>query len=199
MWAVGNRLDVLVLGALMGTDKVGPYYAAVQIATFTFYALNAVNVILGPMIAERFDAGDLRGLERIARQASLLSLAGALICGVISAIAGYWILPLFGPGFESAYWPLLILLGGCCAVAGFGPVDTVLALTKFQKQVSLIVLIGAVVNGLVAVALVPRLGAAGAAVAWVVSLVIWRFLAWRYSVSRLGVNIAAFGQPERRS
>lgn len=192
VWAVGNRLDVLILGGLMGTGQVGPYYAAVQIANFCFYSSNAVNVVLQPLIAERYDAGDLADLQRVGRWASRLSLAGALIAGAIFALIGRWILGRFGPGFESAYLPLLILISSCCLAAGFGPVVTILALTRFQKQASLFVLIGVAVNGLMAAALVPRLGATGAATAWAASVLIWRFLALRYCVSHLRVNVSVF-------
>lgn len=192
VWAVGNRVDVLILGGLMGTADVGPYYAAVQIAGICAYTLNAVNVIFGPMVAERYDAGDLAGLQRIARRASRLSLVGAVVSGALIAVVGYWLLGLFGRGFESAYVPLLILVSGCCVTAGLGPVDSLLALTRFQKLVSLIVLLGVVVNGVVAAMLIPRLGAIGAAIAWSLSLVVWRFLAFRYGVIHLGINISAF-------
>lgn len=192
VWVVGNRVDVLILGGLMGTDNVGPYYAAVQIANFCLYGLNAVNVILGPMIAERYDAGDLAGLQLIGRRATRLSLAGALATGIFFVAVGPWILEAFGPGFRSAYLPLLILISGCCLAAGFGPVDSMLALTQYQKQISLIVLFGVVVNGVLALALVPRLGVMGAAVAWAVSLVVWRFIALRYSARHLGINISIF-------
>ena len=188
IWVVGYRLDVLILGVFMGTGDVGPYYAATTMAMFVVYVLNAVNVALGPFISERYDAGDLDGLRAIARRAAHISFAGALISGVLLALLGHWALGLFGRGFESAYVPLLILVFGGCVASAFGPVDAILALTKYQKQLSFLVLLGVVVSGITAVMLVPHLGATGAAIAFALATVLWRSLALWYAAVHLGIN-----------
>lgn len=188
IWVVGYRVDVLILGALMGTDDVGPYYAATTMATFVVYLLNAVNVASGPFISERYDAGDFSGLQAIARRAAHISLAGGLISGLVLALLGRWALGLFGRGFESAYVPLLILVLGGCVVSAFGPVDAMLALTKYQKQLSFFALLGMLASGIVAVLLVPHFGATGAAIAFALAVVLWRSLALWYAAIHLGIN-----------
>lgn len=191
----GNWLGVLILGALMGTGDVGPYYAALRMAGFALFAQQAVNVVLAPMIAERHDAGDLDGLQVVATRAARLGFAGALAVGVFFAVTGRWILGLFGHGFEAAYVPLLVLLAGYCASMAFGEVGFMLSMTRYQKQASLFVLIGVVINLAAAVMLVPRLGATGAAIGTVLALVIWRGLAWRFVTARLGIEPSVFGGP----
>jgi O-antigen/teichoic acid export membrane protein len=190
----GNRLDVLLLGALMGTADVGAYYAAAQIAGFALYGLQAANVVLAPMIAERYDAGDLAGLQIVARRAARLGFVGALTASVFFVFTGHWVLGLFGKGFESAYVPLLILLLGYCAVTALGEVGFMLSMTRYQKHATFFVLIGLVVNGLAAFLLVPHLGAVGAAIGAVLSIVTWRLLALRFVIHNLGVNPAIIGR-----
>lgn len=187
-WVVGYRVDVLILGALMGSGYVGPYYAATTMAAFSMYVLNAVNVAVGPMIAERYDANDLPGLRAISRRAAHISFAGALIAWVVIAVLGRWVLGLFGRGFESAYVPLLILAAGGCVVSAFGPVDAILALTKYQKQISLFILVGVLVNGLMTIALVPHLGPIGAAISFAVAIIVWRSMAFWFAAVHLGIN-----------
>ncbi len=194
----GARLDVMLLGAIMGTSDVGPYYAAIKMASFAFFASQAVNVVLAPMIAERYDAHDIRGLQSIAVQAARIGLAGALAVAVFCALAGKWVLGLFGHDFGVAYVPLLILLAGYCVSTSFGEVGFMLSMTKYQKQASLFVLVGIVANCIVAVLLVPRLGATGAAIGAALSLVIWRGLAWRFVTTRLGVEPSVFGKRARQ-
>jgi O-antigen/teichoic acid export membrane protein len=189
----GNRLDVLLLGALTGTSHVGAYYAAAQIAGFALYGLQAANVVLAPMIAERYDAGDLAALQVIARRAARLGFMGALAASVFFVFMGHWVLGLFGPGFESAYVPLLILLTGYCAVTALGEVGFMLSMTKYQRHATLFVLIGLIVNGLAALILVPSLGAIGAAIGAVLSILTWRLLALRFVIRNLGVNTAIIG------
>lgn len=189
----GNRLDVLLLGALMGTRGVGAYYAAAQIAGFALYGLQAVNVVLAPMIAERYDAGDLPGLQVVARRAARLGFMSALAASVFFAFTGHWVLGLFGKGFESAYMPLLILLLGYCVVTALGEVGFMLSMTNYQRHAALFVLVGLIVNGVAAFLLVPHLGAAGAAIGAVLSIVTWRLLALRFVMRHLGVNPAVIG------
>lgn len=188
IWVVGYRVDVLVLGGLLGAGDVGPYYAATIMAAVSTYALNAVNVALGPMIAERYDANDLPGLRAICRRAAHISFAGALVAWVLIAVLGRWALGLFGRGFESAYVPLLILAAGGTLASIFGPVDAILALTKYQKQISLFVVVGVLVNSLVTIALVPHLGPTGAAIGFAVAIIVWRSMAFWFAVVHLGIN-----------
>lgn len=196
IWVVGYRLDVLILGAFLGPADVGPYYAATTMAAVGIYILNAVNVALGPFVAERFDAGDLDGLRAVARRAAHISFAGALASSVVLALVGRWALGLFGRGFESAYVPLLILLAGGCVISAFGPVDSILALTRYQKQLSFFVLVGVLASGITAVLLVPRYGATGAAIAFSVAIVIWRSLTFYFAATRLGINPLRFHTPK---
>lgn len=189
----GNRLDVLLLGALTGTDQVGAYYAAAQIAAFVLYGLQATNVILAPLIAERYDAGDLSGLQTIARRAAWLALAAALAVSLFFAITGHWILGLFGKGFTSAYVPLLILLCGYIATTALGEVGFMLSMTRYQRPAMLFVAIGILANSGAAWLLVPRWGALGAAIGSVLSLLTWRSLALWFVIRRLGVNPSVFG------
>ena len=190
----GARLDVMLLGAIMGTGDVGPYYAAVKMASFAFFATQAVNVVLAPLIAERYDARDMRGLQSVAVQGARIGLAGTACVTLFCAVAGRWLLGLFGHGFDTAYVPLMILLLGSCATNCFGEVGFMLSMTKYQKQASIFVLVGIAANCIVAVALVPRLGATGAAIGATLSLFIWRGLAWWFVVTRLGVEPSVFGK-----
>ncbi|HEU0277496.1 MAG TPA: oligosaccharide flippase family protein [Rhodanobacteraceae bacterium] len=189
----GNKLDVLILGALMGTGDVGPYYAAVRMASFALFAQTAANVVLAPMIAERYDARETDALAVIAKRAARFSLAGALATGVAFTLAGRWVLGLFGPGFDAAYGPLLVLVWGFGASTALGEVGFLLSMTRYQKHASLFVLVGIAVNGAAAALLVPRIGALGAAIGAALSLLVWRGLAWWYVRRRLGIEPSVFG------
>lgn len=189
----GSRLDVLILGALMGAGDVGPYYAAVRMAGFALFAQSATNVVLAPMIAERYDAHDLPGLQLVATRAARFAFAGAFAVSAGFSVTGHWLLRLFGPGFDAAYVPLLVLLWGYCATTGLGEVGFMLSMTKFQRRASLLVLVGVAANAAVAWLLVPTLGATGAAVGAVVSRLVWRGLAWWTVRSRLGIDPSVFG------
>lgn len=189
-----NRVDVLLLGALMGTSGVGPYYAAVNIAGFAFYAFQAVNVVLAPLIAERYDSGDLQGLEKLVRRGARVGFAGGVAATVAVAVVGHLALGVFGPGFTVAYYPLLVLLCGYCAMTAIGPGGFVLSMTAYQSQASVFAAVGFLVNAVLAVLLVPRLGALGAAISGAAQLIVWHSLTLRFVIAEIGINSSIFGR-----
>lgn len=181
-------LDVLILGAMVEPSLLGAYYAAVQIAALGWYGANAANVILGPMLAERYDARNYQGLEAIARRAAWYALSVALFCTVLFALIGRWALGVFGEGFEVAYAPMLILLGSYCVAGLLGDAPLVLSMTRYQIPSSLFAAAGVLANCAVAVVLIPSFGAVGAALGALSAQCTWRLLALWFTLSRLHVN-----------
>ncbi len=190
----GNKLDVLILGAVLGAGEVGPYYAAVRMASLALFAQTAANVVLAPMIAERYDAHETQALAAIAKRAARFSFAGAVATGVFFTLAGRWVLGLFGPGFDAAYAPLLVLVWGFGASTALGEVGFLLSMTRYQKHASLFVVVGIAANAIAAALLVPRTGALGAAIGAVLSLLVWRGLAWWCVRRKLGVEPSIVGR-----
>jgi O-antigen/teichoic acid export membrane protein len=137
------------------------------------------------------------GLQLVATRAARFSFAGALAVSLGFGVAGHWLLGLFGPGFDAAYVPLLILLCGYCATTSLGEVGFMLSMTRFQRRASMLVLVGVAANAAVAWLLVPSLGATGAAIGAVASLLVWRALAWRAVRARLGIDPSIFGVPAK--
>jgi len=189
-----NRLDVLVLGGLGGVGDVGPYYAAVQVSGIALYGLDAVNTILAPMIAERYGAQDVSGLQAIVRKAARWAFATSLLVGVAFALGGKAVLGLFGDGFVRAYSSLLIMLAGYCVSATFGEVGFILSMTRYQKQAAYIMGTGVVVNLVLSVILVPRFGMLGAATATALSIIVWRAIALVFVLQRMQLNPTIIGR-----
>ena len=184
----GRWLDVLILGAMVQPSLLGAYYAAVQIAALAWYGANAANVILGPMLAERYDAQDYRGLEVVARRAAWYAFLVALACAVLFALVGRWALGLFGSGFEAAYVPMLILLLAYCIAGALGDAPLVLSMTRYQLASSLFSAAGVVANCVVAILLIPRFGPVGAALGALSSQLVWRLSSFWFVVTRMHVN-----------
>jgi O-antigen/teichoic acid export membrane protein len=184
----GRWLDVLILGAMVRPSLLGAYYAAVQIAALAWYGADAANVILAPMLAERYDAGDYQGLEAVARRAAWYSFLIALACAVLFALIGRWGLGLFGRGFEAGYVPMLILLLAYCTAGMLGDAPLLLSMTRYQLASSAFAAVGVAANCIVAILLIPRLGAVGAALGALSSQCVWRTLSLWFAVARLRIN-----------
>lgn len=187
-----NRVDVLVLGGLGGQNEVGPYFAAIQIATLGSFGLQAVNTILAPMIAERYAAGDHTGLAMLVRRAAWVTFGITAAASIGIALLGRWILTLFGSEFGVAYVPLLVVLAGQCVNASVGPVGYLMTMTRFERQAPLVFGCGALLNILLGVLLVPKFGMLGAAIATATATVAWNLCALIFVRKRLGITPSVF-------
>jgi O-antigen/teichoic acid export membrane protein len=187
-----NRVDVMIVGGVMGADSVGPYYAAVQMANLAAYGLNAVNTILAPLIAEKFAANDRVGLNQLVRRAATLTFASTCLISLITAVSGYWVLSMFGAGFVVAYVPLLIVLAGQCLSATMGPVGYLMTMTNYERPAAIIFGAGACINVVLSLALIPKFALVGAATAAAISTAVWNIVALKFVRSRLNVNPAIF-------
>jgi O-antigen/teichoic acid export membrane protein len=188
-----NRVDVLLLSAFVPAAAVGPYYAAVQIAAIGAFGLNAINVVLAPMISECHAKGDLKELTQLTRRAAMLSLVatGAVTLGAV--VLGEPVLEMFGPKFSQAYVPLLIILTGQVINAGCGPVGYLLTMTRYTHIAPRLFGTAALMNIGLSLLLIPRFGMYGAAAATATALVAWNLAALAFVLRYLKINPTIFG------
>jgi O-antigen/teichoic acid export membrane protein len=192
MQVTSINMGSLVIGAFLGAERVGPYYAAVQLASFGSFGLNAINTILAPVISEHYAAGRLDLLAHLMRRSARMTFIATTVLVAGLAIFGRYVLVLFGPGFSAAYVPLLILLVGEWLNTCAGSVGFLLTMTRFQKQAPGIFLCGAVSSLVLAVLLVPRWSLTGMAVATVAGWTVWNLVALAYVYRKLHINPTVF-------
>lgn len=110
---LNTRVDVLLLGALLGSYQTGVYSIALLLvegfAQIVFVVRNVVNPLLGPLV-ERRDQAALTNLVRIAGGATLglMVVGGVLLLAVFPVLDRLLLLGRFG----EAFWPLVILVSG---------------------------------------------------------------------------------------
>ena len=189
-----RRLDVLMIGALRGTEQAGIYSSAARIASIAVLGLTSINAIVAPMISELHSRGEQRELQRVVALAARGLAVFTLLVGAALAGCGRFALGLFGPLFREAYGPLLILLAGFALSALSGPVGFLMTMTGQQNRAGLIIGLGVAVNIAGNALLIPRFGLAGAATATAASMVLWNVLmlvcVWR----RMGINATALAR-----
>lgn len=192
MMVTSTTMGSLLIGAFMGADRVGPYYAAVRIATFASFGFTAINAILAPMIAEYYAAGRLEMLGQMMRRAARMTFLSTSVLAIGLAVFGRRLLELFGPGFVAGYVPLLILLLGEWFTTCAGSVGFLLTMTRFQKQAPIIFLCGAVSSLAMAFLLVPVWGMTGMAISTVSGWAVWNLIALIFVYKRLRINPTIF-------
>jgi O-antigen/teichoic acid export membrane protein len=161
------RLGTLVLGATGSASATASYTIASTLAFGLLMVPNAITSGLLPRLgAQEVEKEQLE----TARSALRWTIA---VCGLMSvlfaSVAPYVLRYGFAPRYEDALVPLLLLLAGTVVIGINGVLGTVLIVRRRTSIVSLQVGASLAVNAALAVALVPRFGANGAAVSTLVT------------------------------
>lgn len=188
MHLILKHTDIIMLGAIRGSDQAGIYSAASRISNLVIFALMAINAILAPMVSELYHTGRMEELQRIVTLAARAIFAFTLMVSIILALFGKFALSLFGPEFVVTYVPLLILLCGQIVNALAGSVGLIMTMTGHQNQAGAIFAVSAAVNIILNALLIPLLGLIGAAISTAFTMVLWNITMLVYVQRRLGIN-----------
>lgn len=155
---------VIMAGAYLDSRELAFFGAAQRLANVASLGLLGISGFASPLISQYFALSDFGKLQRLAQLSARGALGGALVIVFVLVLFGNQLLQLFGPGFESAYLPLVILLLGEIASAATGPVGFFLTMTGRQVTATRIEALASVVAVGLALVLVPRDGIVGAAI-----------------------------------
>jgi O-antigen/teichoic acid export membrane protein len=138
--------------------------------------------------------GDMKKLQRLVTASARVILLINLLITVGFIIWGKSFLNLaFGSAFKTGYTPLMILLVGQLINSGAGSVGLLLNMSGHERETARGMTIAAIINVVLNLLLIPRLGINGSAVATSISLIIWNVLLWWAVRKKLGINSLAFG------
>ena len=165
-------VDVVLLGAMVATDDVGVYQVATRAVMACMIVITPLTASMAPRIAHHWEtgqldrlSGDYRDVVRWTWRLSIVPLA--LVFAAPAAV-----LALFGPGFREGIVVVLILASGALVESLAAPSAVLLnqiGRNRLNMTINLTALLGNIALNL---ALIPWLGIAGAAVAWMVTLVV---------------------------
>ena len=183
-----SRVDILMIGALIGTKNAGLYSVAAQVASLVVSGLNAVLAIAAPLFSGLHSNNRRAELRRVVRLASAGALAVALVSTAVLILAGPWVLRLFGPEFPRAYTVLVILCGGMFAFAVMGIGSSLMNMTAHHRQAAWLAALALVLNVVLNAVLIPRYGINGAAVATASATVLSNIMVLAYVLRNLELN-----------
>lgn len=158
-----GQTDKVLLGIYLNAREVGIYSIAAALVGFVPLALQSVNQIFSPMIAELHARGDLELLARLFRSLVKWTLGLTLPLAAVMILFARPIMGMFGPDFASG-WPVLVAgTFGQLVNCGVGSVGYLLLMSGHQQRLLRIQTVMAVVLVAVNLTLIPRWGLLGAA------------------------------------
>jgi O-antigen/teichoic acid export membrane protein len=165
------RFDIILLSRLASPETVGLYNAAGRVVTLSTFVPQALVGSAFPVLSAAM-LGDVALARRLYNSATKYLLLLALPLGTVAAIAGEPLLVIaFGRPYAAAA-PLLSILIWSSAAVYVGITAGNLIVAAGRQRLSLALNAGAaVLNVALNILLIPRLGAAGAATAAVLTAV----------------------------
>jgi O-antigen/teichoic acid export membrane protein len=189
------EIDLLILGALKGPAAVGVYSVAVRTAELIPFVLLAICPAIAPQMARLHAAADSPGLQRLVTTATRALLALALPVALFLILRGDWFLGLlYGAELIQAQPALVILSLGQLINVAMGPVGMLLTMTGHERNALLCIALSGTLNFVLSVLLIPAWGAAGAAVASCLSLILWNLIMAICAARRLQIHCGVFGR-----
>ncbi|MBC8182080.1 flippase [candidate division KSB1 bacterium] len=164
--------DVLMLGYFKTSADVGVYSAALRTAFFLNFIYISFSHLFAPRISDLYNKkrhDELASLFKIITK-WMFTLSFPLF--LIIVILSKDILAIFGNAFEAGYLSLIILAVAHIINSAVGSVQHLLMMSENEKVMMYITIIVCVLNFVLNLVLIPRLGINGAALATAISFVL---------------------------
>jgi O-antigen/teichoic acid export membrane protein len=191
---INARMDSIMLGILSNAESVGIYVASARVAELILFVSVAGGTAIAPRIAELHAAGELDKLQHLITKMSRVMLLFALPVAAGLLIFSNWILYLFGPEFIQGRLCITILCFAQLINVAFGPVNLLLIMCGQERQAAKAVLIGASINFILNLILIPIWGLEGTAAATTTAIVIINSFLSLTAYKRLGIYSSATGK-----
>ena len=189
MRVLSASLGLLLLGAMASMHEAGLYRVAVSLYAAAALPAALINIACAPMLVKLNAEGNHQAIRRL-NAAIVVGLI--VICAVAMVPFVVWGEPLigglFGTEFRQANAILLILLASELVASFLGHPLLVLSMLHQERAASRYTFQAMLMNGLVCLVLLPRLGGMGAALAFGVSQVYLRLMCWHRARSILGIE-----------
>ena len=162
---VGSQTDRIMLGIFLNAREVGVYSVAASMVAFVGLFLQSINQIFAPTIAELFAKGEHDLLSRLYQTLTKWSLGLTIPLALGIMVFAKPLMSIFGPDFREG-WPVLVIATiGQLVSCGVGSVGLLLLMSNQQTRMIRAQAITVFITVGLNLALIPRIGLVGAAIA----------------------------------
>lgn len=179
---------VVLVGALIAIEDVGPFFASLRIAQLLTLLMHATEVVLSPQLSRSLTNESTSELAHLCRFGSIVGGGFALVGTLGLAVAGPWLLDIFQDGFSDAHAALVILSLGYLVNCAAGPTAPLLLMSGRGSDLARFQLIARALMLVAMPVAIYAFGTIGAAVCVAASEVIWNVAASRHIRRSIGVE-----------
>jgi len=182
LYLVMSWTDTLMVGYFMTTSDLGVYRFVFRVAALITFSQFAINAIAAPTFGALHARKDYDQMRQSIRRIGWLNTGFATPVFVALLLGSSWIGGFFGEEFATreALSAFAILASAQWVNAMCGPVMYLLNMTDRERMALKILAASAVLNVVLNIWLVPRMGLVGAAWATAIGTVLWNTFAVVY-------------------
>ena len=185
---VSGQSDRIILGIYLNAREVGIYSVAASMVAFVSLFLQSINQIFAPTIAELFAKGEHDLLLQLYRTLTKWSLGLTIPLAAGIMVFAKPLMGIFGRDFREG-WPVLVISTvGQLVSCGVGSVGLLLLMSDQQKRMVRAQFITVFLTVALNLALIPRIGLIGAAIATAATNVTLNLLWFRDVRNRLSLT-----------
>ena len=185
--------DIVVLKQFEPPNEVAVYYAAAKTLALVAFIYYSVAQTIAHKFAEHHVSGDNARLVAFLKQSVRLTFWPSLGAIVLLLVLGQPMLRLYGREFVSGYPLMFIIAVGLLARASVGPAERLLSMLGERRSCALVYAASFALNIALCLALIPRLGLVGAALAGSAALIFESASLYLVAKYRLGLHCFIFG------
>ncbi len=186
-----SQSDKIVLGYYLAPKQVGIYAVAMALVGFVPIALQSVNQIFSPIIAELHAVGNRLLLQKLYVTLTKWIVISTIPLALTIGVFARPLMGIFGPGFQSGATVLAIGAVGQLINCAVGSVGFLLIMSGHQMEMIKIQTVNAALMIGLSLYLVPRLGMPGAALASAITVAttnIWSLVSARRKLQLFPYN-----------
>jgi O-antigen/teichoic acid export membrane protein len=175
-----QRVDVVLIAAMLGLVEAAVYAAATRFVTVGQMGVRAIQMVLSPRFTQLVARRDFDTVSDVFQISTAWSMLLMWPFYAIVASAASLYLEIFGDDYrssDSVFVVVVMAVGMMLATAG-GPLDTLLLMSGRSIASLINGVTAAAVNVALCVALIPLWGIRGAALAWALAVLVRNGMAY---------------------
>lgn len=191
--AASTNMDTILVGLFVASASAGLYFNAFRTAGLMTLFTFALSLVVAPMVAQSFHAGDRARTQAVLTLSAWAGFAFSLAVFGVLALFGESILSLFGPQYGQAHGLMVILSIGLLFDAATGSARTLMMMTGHER--AYVWLFGAVtvLGVLLQLAVLPLFGLLGAALVNAGTRIVSNVAIVWWCLGRIGLDPSLLG------
>lgn len=167
-----QRLDVVLIGVLLGPVQAAVYAASTRFLVFGQLGSQALSIAVQHRLSERLAVDDRAGAAELYRTSTAWLVVLTWPVYLLFAVFAPFVLRVFGEGYDAGEPVMLVLAAAMLLATACGMVDSVLNMAGRTSWTLYNAVLALTVDVALTLVLVPRMGILGAAVAWGVAIAV---------------------------